>query len=427
MDVSIQTRKRIRGTIDIPGDKSISHRALLISSIAEGDSRIANVSTAADVGSTINCIQALGVEVAQKSGSLVVRGRGKKGLRQSQRFLDCGNSGTTMRLLAGILGGQEFGSELRGDQSLSQRPMKRIIEPLRLMGVDIKGSDTFTAPLRIAPVKAIRPIEYRLPIASAQVKSAVLLAGLFADGITRVIETRPTRDHTERILGLRVRKNGDQRSIEISGDVKVASREYVIPADVSSAAFFVAAALLLQDSEIHIRDVGLNPTRTAFVELLISLGGHIVRENERLESGEPVGDLIVKSSDLRGPMVIPETLVPFVIDEIPILSVMAAVAGIPFHLAGASDLRSKESDRIHSLAVNLRTMGVEVEERADGLSFGNSHNLRGGVMDSFGDHRIAMAFGIAGLKIPGVVIRGAECVDISFPDFWKKLSPVSSG
>ena len=426
MDLRITPARRLKGTISVPGDKSIAHRALFISSIADGTSSIESFPSAADPLSTLSCIQNLGIEVSQAGTSLHVKGRGLRGLRAAAAPLDCGNSGTTMRLLSGILCGQNFTSELVGDESLSRRPMKRIIEPLSMMGARISGTKESTAPLKIDGVTNLLPLDYELPIPSAQVKSSVLFAGLYAEGTTRVVERTATRDHTERMLGLTIVKENGVQTVTVEGGAKIPANNYSIPGDVSSAAFLIAASVLVPNSNITLLRVGLNPTRTAVLDVFRSMGTKLVVENESTQAGEPVGDVTVLPSDISPRMDLYGPVVAALIDEIPILAVVAAVAKGSFRLRDAADLRKKESDRTAAIVSNLRVMGVEVEESVDGFAFENRKTLIGTAVRTFGDHRIAMAFGVAGLHIPDVVIQGAECADVSFPGFWQTLTKLSS-
>lgn len=426
MDMRITPARRLKGMISVPGDKSIAHRALLISSIADGTSSIELFPSAADPLSTLSCIRNLGIEASQSGTSLHVKGRGLRGLRAPAASLDCGNSGTTMRLLSGILCGQNFTSELVGDESLSRRPMKRIIEPLSAMGAKISGTKEFNAPLRIDRVTNLLPLDYTLPLPSAQVKSTVLLAGLYAEGTTRVVERTETRDHTERMLGLRIVKENGVQTVVIEGGRKILPNHYSIPGDVSSAAFLTAASVLVPNSTITLLRVGLNPTRTAVLDVFRSMGTRFVVENESTQAGEPFGDVTVLPSDISPRLDLHGSIVAALIDEIPILAVVAAVAKGSFRLRDAADLRRKESDRIAAIVCNLRAMGVEVEESPDGFAFENRKTLIGTAVRTFGDHRIAMAFGVAGLHIPDVVIQDAECADVSFPGFWQTLTKLSS-
>lgn len=424
----VKSAKRLRGKIRLPGDKSISHRAVLLSALSEGTSRISNFAASADCTSTLNCLSVLGVEFEREIDQVTITGRGKRGFIMPSAPLDCGNSGTTMRLLSGVLAGQPFESVLIGDESLSKRPMKRIIDPLTEMGAEIDSIDGH-APLTINGHSNLRPIEYRLPVASAQLKSCILLAGLFADGETTVIETVPTRDHTERMLrgfgvNLRSTKLPDGTRISITGESELSECEIEVPSDVSSAAFFLAAAACLDGSYVEISDVGLNPTRAGVIDVLRRFGADIEMRDERESGGEPIGTIIVKGGSYltsSADNTVKGEIVANLIDEVPILAVFGTQVegGIEFRDAG--ELRVKESDRIASVVENLRRMGADVEEFEDGLKVGKS-DLAGATIDSFGDHRIAMAFAIAGLLGSGeTVIEGAECAAVSFPDFFGVL------
>lgn len=424
----VKSAKRLRGKIRLPGDKSISHRAVLLSALSEGTSRISNFAASADCNSTLNCLSVLGVEFEREIDQVTITGRGKRGFIMPSAPLDCGNSGTTMRLLSGILAGQPFESVLIGDESLSKRPMKRIIDPLTEMGAEIDSIDGH-APLTINGHSNLRPIEYRLPVASAQLKSCILLAGLFADGETTVVETVPTRDHTERMLrgfgvNLRSIKLPGATRISILGDSELVACDIEVPSDVSSAAFFLAAAACLDGSYVEIPDVGLNPTRAGVIDVLRRFGADIEMRDERESGGEPIGTVIVRGGSYLASSAdntVKGEIVANLIDEVPILAVFGTQVegGIEFRDAG--ELRVKESDRIASVVENLRRMGADVEEFEDGLKVGKS-DLTGATIDSFGDHRIAMAFAIAGLLGSGeTVIEGAECAAVSFPDFFRVL------
>ncbi|MCI0707745.1 MAG: 3-phosphoshikimate 1-carboxyvinyltransferase [Ignavibacteriae bacterium] len=414
--------KGLRGTVSVPGDKSISHRALLFAALAEGDCEITGLSNAADPKSTMECLRAIGVDIVERDGSVTVRGKGLRGLSAPSSVLDAGNSGTTIRLLAGILSGQRFASEITGDASLRSRPMKRIIEPLSKMGANIRGTQTFHAPLTIQAVSKLRSISYEMPVASAQVKSAILLAGLYAEGKTIVVEKLPSRDHTERMLGLDVSNNSGERIVAVEGGMKIVPRAFVVPGDISAAAFFIAAGLLVPTTEVVIKNVGLNPTRTAVLDIFKQMGGKVEITNKRIVAGEPLGDVAVRSSDLHTGFELRGERVAALIDEIPILAVTAAFSKGVFAVREAKDLRAKESDRIKTIVTNLRAMELEVEEYEDGFAFVGRENLRGASVESYHDHRIAMAFAIAGLRATGETkIQNAECADISFPGFWDEL------
>lgn len=427
MTQTITPSKGLKGSVTVPGDKSISHRALMISALAGGNSVIEGVSAAADPVSTRQCLRALGVEIAEENGIVTVHGKGLRGLRSPAGVLDAGNSGTTMRLLAGMLVGQSFPSEITGDDSLRSRPMKRVIEPLSLMGANIQGSEESTAPLRIQPVSKLQSITYQMPLASAQVKSAILLAGLYAEGITTVVESIQTRDHTERMLGLEVQQEQGKQIVRVRGGMNIDGKKYVIPGDISAAAFLISAALLVPHSEIVIRNVGLNPTRTAVLDVFRQMGGRVELANRREVVGEPMGDIVAATSDLSTGFELKGERVAALIDEIPILAVTAVFARGLFVVRDAQELRVKESDRIKAIVLNLRAMGVEVEEYDDGFAFEGRTEIRGANLDSVGDHRIAMAFAVAGLRArEGVRIQGAECVEISFPRFWGTLKTLES-
>jgi len=427
---TVHPAKRLTGGLEPPGDKSISHRYAILAALAEGTSELRHFSAAADCHSTLDCMSALGAEVKSEKDAVRVTGRGHRSLRPSWRALDAGNSGTTMRLLAGILSGQEFSSKLTGDASLQKRPMKRVIAPLREMGADIRGRDDNFAPLEIRGAK-LKAIDYKMPMASAQVKSAVLLAGLFAEGETSVTEPARTRDHTELALeefGASVEKHG--RTIKIhslgrgNGAAKLVAKSLDVPGDLSSAVFFVAAASVLPDSNILIRNVGLNPTRTAILDLFASMGASIQMLGLKSLQGEIVGDLSVKGAELKGGVIAGEQI-PLVIDELPMLAALGPYTQRGVEIRDAAELRVKESDRIAALAENLRRMGATVEERPDGLKVEGrgAGNLRGAEIEPHGDHRIAMALAIAALGAQGpTVIRDAGCAAVSFPAFFDELN-----
>lgn len=420
MDTTVKTAKRFRGEITVPGDKSISHRAVMIGAISDGMTEIDGFLQAADPLSTLSCIEALGIAHVRDGEKLIVSGKGLHGLRRAASTLDAGNSGTTIRLLTGILSGQKFSTTITGDNYLVQRPMKRIIDPLSRMGGDISSSTNMTAPLTINGTYPLRPISYEMPIASAQVKSALLFAGLYADGVTTVIETEPSRDHTERMLGIPTRHENGKSIVSVRGSMQPEARSYLIPGDPSSAAFFIVAGLILPNAEITIRNVGLNPTRTGFISVLKEMNADIVIENHRIVGGEPVGDILVRSSRLRSNMTLNGNIIPNIIDEIPILAVAAAFATGSFTVRDAGDLRNKETDRIAAICTNLKKMGIDIEEFFDGFAFEPINGFFAQEFDSFDDHRIAMAFGIASLAMVGESkIVNSDCVSISFPSFWK--------
>ena len=421
MNIDINISGGLKGEYNIPGDKSISHRALMIAAIANGISIIEGCSSAADPRSTRRCLESLGVNFDSTESHYRVEGRGLRGLSGSRMPLDAGNSGTTIRLMSGILAGQRFPSEIAGDASLNRRPMLRVFEPLRLMGAHIRGTENNTAPILIEAAPELHGIDYRMPVSSAQVKSAVLFAGAFAEGITTISEKTQTRDHTERMLGLTTALHEGAWRTSIEGGRTIPAQHFFIPGDISAAAFLIVAGLIVPHSSIRILNVGLNPTRTELLHVLKGLGASIEIQNERIQAGERIGDIHAVSSDLQGDMILQGEKVAQVIDEIPILAIAALFSKGAFHLRNAEELRRKESDRIASMVVNLRTLGIDAEEYPDGFGFESNGVLKGGLIESFDDHRIAMAFGIAGLRIPGITIKNAECVDISFPGFWNYL------
>ncbi len=424
----ISPAKRLRGTLCLPGDKSISHRAAMLAALAQATSVLENFSTARDCSSTIESLQALGVEITQEDSTVIIKGVEDGGLNEPANSLNSGNSGTTMRLLAGILAGQPFQSEITGDPSLLSRPMVRVAEPLRLMGAHCETTSAGTGPLRIRGRRPLTAIEYETSAASAQIKSAILLAGLFADGVTTVIEREPTRDHTERLLtafGVEVTREG--RRISVKGPADLQARNFGIPGDVSSAAFFIAAAAVLEGSDLTIRDIGLNPTRIGYLRVLQEMGADITITSERLEAGEPVGHIRVRGKVLRRsrPLVLSGVVIPNVIDELPLLAVIAAAMNGVLEVRDAAELRVKESDRINATVQNLRALGASIDEHPDGFTVTGGARLCGARLDAFGDHRIAMAAAIATLYAEGdSEIVGAASVDISFPEFFRLLESV---
>jgi 3-phosphoshikimate 1-carboxyvinyltransferase len=423
--------ERLAGRLRLPGDKSISHRAALIGALASGHSIITNFSTALDCASTLSCLEQLGVQIKRANTSIHITGTDK--LSQPTSPLDCGNSGSTMRILAGVLARQNFSCELSGDSSLNSRPMGRIIEPLELMGARI-DSHQGKPPLRVHGAREIKPIVYKLPIASAQVKSAILFAGLRAHGRTQVKESSLSRDHTERLFnGFGVDVTSDEDlTVTLDGPAQLIGGEITIPGDISSAAYFVAAAMLLPGSLLTIEDVGLNPTRSEFLSVLSSWGADISTTDIRYERNEPVGTITVrggiaaqvKDSSVRR---LDKSRIPSLIDELPLLAVVGTQVSGGIEIRDASELRHKESDRLRATAVNLRKMGADVEEHPDGLSIHGTTTLQGASLDSFGDHRIAMSFTIAALNADGPTeIAGTDCVNISFPEFYQLLTSVTA-
>lgn len=395
----------------------------MIASLADGASEITNFSTARDCASTLACLRGLGVSIEHDDGKL--RFPGSQKLVSPREPLDCGNSGSTMRILAGLLAGHDLNAELIGDESLSTRPMRRIIEPLELMGAQIEATDG-KPPLRIRGSKNPRAITYKLPVASAQVKSAILFAGLNAAGRTTAIETSRTRDHTERLFngfGVPVVVN-DDLSVTLDGPARFTGGNITIPGDISSAAFFIAAAMLLPGSKLVIEDVGLNPTRTAFLSVLSSWGADISTTDFRMERNEPVGTITVRGGigKADGERVLDGDQIPLLIDELPLLAVVGAGIEGGIEIRDAGELRHKESDRVAATAKNLLAMGAKVEELADGLRINRPTKLRGASLDAYGDHRIAMAFSVAALIAEGdTEIHGSESAAVSFPEFFKLL------
>lgn len=404
----------------------------MLSALAAGETRIGNFATSADCASTLECLRQLGVRIKQDGSTLTIGGVGKAGFRKPDAPLDCGNSGTTMRLLAGILAGQRFESILTGDESLQKRPMRRVVEPLVQMGANIETNDG-RAPITISGVNPLAPIEYDLAIASAQIKSCVLLAGLNASGRTSVIEHVSTRDHTERMLrwfGVQIKETqvADGVKLTVSGHAELAANDLTVPGDISSAAFFIAAAACLPGSDLRLAGVGLNPSRTAVIYAMRGLGASIELENVRDDANEPIGDIRIRGREsLASSGLISGPVVANLIDEIPILAVVGTQVDGGLEIRDASELRVKESDRISAVVENLGRMNASVEEFPDGFRVKRSE-LKGARVDSFDDHRIAMAFGVAGLFAIGETeIIGAKCADVSFPGFFDVLAGVAHG
>ena len=413
----IEPSNSIIGKANIPGDKSISHRAIILAAIADGESRIKNFLQGEDTLATIRVFQKMGVNIKNDGDIIIVKGVGLHGLRAENPTLDFGNSGTSVRLLSGLLSAQNFSSQLIGDESLMKRPMFRIINPLQKMNAKIYCTDLGTLPIKIEGGQKIEGIEYELPIFSAQLKSCLLLAGLYAEGTTKIIENTATRDHTERMLANfshSVIKKGNQISIKKAD--RLIGCEIIVPGDFSSAAYFIVAAILTPNSNIILENVGVNPTRNAMIKIMKLMGADVELKNERLESGEPVATIYAKTSKLTG-IDIPEELVPVAIDELPIILVAAACAKGKTRLSGAAELRVKESDRIQSMLDGFISLGIKVKALEDGMIIeGGQYN--GGVINSNDDHRIAMAFSIAGIiaKAP-IIINSCKNVATSFPEF----------
>jgi len=413
--------EKVTGELKLPGDKSISHRAVMFSSMAKGTSKIYNLSNGEDVKSTQSCFKKLGSEIFNKGDYLEVTGKGFKGFKKPDEELDAGNSGTTTRLISGILIAQDFESTIIGDSSLSKRPMKRIISPLSEMGGKIQSTENYTLPLHISSAEKIIPINYELPVASAQVKSAILLAGLHCEDETTVIEKLPSRDHTERMLGLRTEQKGIEKISYVSKANYPVAKEYIVPSDISTAAFFIVLTLLTKNSVLRIKDVSLNKTRTGILTVLKNMGGKIEIENQREIAGEDLGDIIAYSSKLQN-VDIPEEIIPNIIDEIPILTVAGVFASGSFKINKVAELRGKETDRIKAICYNLNLLGLSVNELENGFDVSGNMKNEKVIFESFEDHRIAMAFAIMSLLLnQGGKVNNFDCVNISNPNFLSQL------
>lgn len=419
-NISLSKLQPFRGIITIPGDKSISHRAAILASIANGSSVINNYSSAIDCQTTLKCLQMLGADINHRDQQLIIHGKGLRSLTEPDNILDCGNSGTTMRLLCGLLAGQDFSAVLNGDESLRQRPMERVITPLNQNGAEIYGRQANRfAPLYIKG-KSLSSIKYHLPVASSQVKSALLLAGLYTQGTVKIEEPVASRDHTERMLEFcGVAIEHDRNVISLGTKRQPNARQFQIPGDISSAAFLLSLALLVPDSQLRIENVGINPTRTGLLTVLKKMGVEIRIENQHLISNEPVGDLIIKSQPLRGTEIEGE-IIPRMIDELPLIAVIATQAKGQTVVKNAAELRVKETDRIRAIVTELSKMGATIEEHSDGFIVEGPVILKGATCDSYGDHRIAMALSVAGWIAEGqTTISNMECVSISFPEFYQ--------
>jgi 3-phosphoshikimate 1-carboxyvinyltransferase len=418
--------KRVWGTVRVPGDKSISHRAALFNALGDGVAHITNFSSGADCGSTLQCLEQLGVSVARDGARVDIEGRGLRGLQEPADVLDCGNSGTTMRLLSGILAGAGFFAVLSGDSSLRRRPMARVAEPLRSAGAHINGRDGGgLPPLAIGPSGRLKGVEHRPEVASAQVKSALLLSGLFADAPTTVVERAATRDHTERLLramGATVRTAGTAVTVEPAERLECVDVE--VPGDFSSAAFWLILGVLHANAQVRVENVGLNPTRTGLLTIFERMGANVRVENPREVAGEPVGDLVAQSSTLRGTNVGGD-LVPLAIDEISLVALLGLFAEGETVVSDAAELRAKESDRLAVVADGLSALGGNISATGDGWRISRSR-LERGRADSQGDHRMAMLFALAGAVGDGAEIGGADSVAISYPSFWADLERLTS-
>ena len=424
--ITINPAASITGEIIVPGDKSISHRSIMLGAIANGVTTVRGFLRGEDNMATMRAFRAMGIVIDDDGETIDIHGKGLHGLTEPIDVIDCGNSGTTIRLITGLLAGQSFFSVVTGDQYLRKRPMKRIVEPLSLMGARISGRNKGSlAPLAING-GALNPIDYTSPVSSAQVKSAVMLAGLYAEGETRVSEPSLSRDHSERmfrLFGASLERSGN--SVVVTGGSELQAQEIIVPGDISSATFFMVAALITPGSELLIRNVGVNPTRTGVIDVLRAMGGSIELVDERELSGEPVADILVRSSRLKG-IDIAGSVVPRAIDEFPAICVAAACAEGKTTVRDARELRVKETDRITAMAVNLRRLGVVVDECDDGMDITGVQRLGGGVVDSFGDHRIAMSLSVAALVATGsITVNDVECVATSFPTFFPLLAKVS--
>lgn len=434
MSRRIQPAKNITGGLRLPGDKSISHRYALLGAIADGETTIRNYAPGADCASTLHCLGKLGVavsrsqldtETGEPAEELAIEGRGLRGLQQPEGMLDAGNSGSTMRMLSGLLAGHQFRSAITGDDSLQRRPMKRIMEPLTQMGARVTARDGSFPPLQIEGT-ALRGIEHRPPVASAQVKSAVLLAGLLAEGETRISEPVQTRDHTEIALaqfGAEVVRG--PRTTTVRGGVALRAQKLAVPGDISSAAFFLCAALLFPSSDLYLQDVGLNPSRTALLDFLCGMGAQVKVLNLGENCGELIGDIHVTGGPLQGGRIEGE-MVAALIDEIPVLAVLGAQTEEGLVLRNAQELRLKESDRLATVAENLRRMGAQVQMQPDGFDIPGRQRLAGAELDSFGDHRIAMAFTVAALAAKGEsLLNNDAAAVVSFPGFFEQMEKVA--
>ena len=425
MNWNIKTSQSLSGTVIVPADKSITHRAIMLAALADGTSVIRNYLPSQDCMSTLEAFIRMGVSVRRSPDEIIMDGAGISGLRQPGGAIDAGNSGTTVRLLSGIIAGQDISVTVTGDESLSRRPMKRIIEPLRRMGVKITARDDNYLPLEIRGNARLVPIQYDLPMASAQVKSCILLAGMQAGGITSVTEPVRSRDHTERMLRARgVNISVEGCRVSVAGPAHLSAREMTVPADISSAAFFLVAGLLVPSSRLSLPAVGVNPTRDGILEVLRAMKGQISAGETFDVSGEPAADIEVRSSALA-PFTIGESLIPRLVDEIPVLVLAATQAEGVSVISGAGELRVKESDRLSVITTELNRMGARIEEKPDGLVICGPTRLSGARCSSYGDHRIAMTLAVAGLIAEGeTTIENVDCVETSFPHFMDKLAAI---
>ena len=424
MQKTVGPASRLSGSLLLPGDKSISHRFAMIASLAEGTSKITNYSTGADCHSTLGCVKALGIEVEEQGTTVTIQGKGLNGWSKPAHDLDAGNSGSTIRMMAGLLAGQPFTSTMFGDESLSRRPVDRVMKPLSQMGAKFEARDNRFPPLTVHG-GTLHPMDYTLPVASAQVKTCVLFGGLFAEGQTVVREPVRSRDHTEIALkefgaDLTVK----QRVITLQGRAKLSGREVVVPSDLSGAAFFLVAALIVPGSSLSIHGVGLNPTRSALLDFLLSIGANIKILRIEVLNGEPIGDIQVQYAPVKGG-VIEGDMAAALIDEIPVLAVLGAASEEGLLIRDAAELRIKETDRIATVVENFSRMGIHVEATPDGMHVPGKQRFKAANFDSFGDHRIAMAFAVAALRGDGnSIIDNAEAASVSFPEFWNILESI---
>jgi 3-phosphoshikimate 1-carboxyvinyltransferase len=425
--ITIKSADSVKGEIVVPGDKSISHRSIMLGAIANGVTTVRGFLRGEDNMSTMHAFRAMGVDIDDDGEMIKITGRGLYGLKEPDDVLDCGNSGTTIRLITGLLSGQSFFSVVTGDQYLRKRPMKRVVEPLTLMGAKICGRNGGTlAPLAING-GSLKGVNYNSPVSSAQIKSSLMLAGLYAEGETTVSEPSLSRDHSERMFrhfgaSLKVNDNG----VKVRGGFELTAQAVTVPGDISSAAFFMVAALITPNSELLIKNVGVNPSRTGVIDILKAMGGNIELLDEREVSGEPVADILVRSSRLKGIM-ISGTVVPRAIDEFPAVCVAASRAEGLTTIRDAKELRVKETDRITAMAVNLRRLGIDVVETEDGMDITGSEQLLGGTVDSSGDHRIAMSMSVAALVASApITVTDIGCVATSFPTFFPLLEKVAA-
>ena len=424
--ITIKPTVSIRGEITVPGDKSISHRSIMLGAIAKGITTVRGFLRGEDNMSTISAFRAMGVRIDDDGETIYIRGSGLHGLKEPDNVLDCGNSGTTIRLITGLLSGQVFFSVVTGDQYLRKRPMRRVVEPLSLMGATILGRNQgCLAPLAISGGR-LNAIDYKTPVSSAQIKSSIMLAGLYADGETSVREPGLSRDHSERmfrLFGASIELL--DKGVTVRGGVELNAQEVTVPGDISSAAFFMVAALITPDSELLIRNVGVNSTRTGVIDILQEMGGDIALLNQREFSGEPVADILVRSSRMRG-ITISENVIPRAIDEFPAICVAASCSDGVTTIKNAGELRVKETDRITAMVRNLNALGVKVTEFKDGMEIVGAEYLEGGQVESFGDHRIAMSLSVAALTArSAITVKDTNCVATSFPNFFHLLEKVS--